>query len=69
MKAIIKWTNKYSNESGYVADVSAKEKCFHNTFEKGGAKLYASESSAKKVIATLEKYGEGENNNFEVVAV
>ena len=37
----IKWTNKFSNETGYVASVSAKNKCFVNTFDKNEAKEYS----------------------------
>lgn len=35
---IIKWTNKYSNETGYVASLSTKNECFINTFEEENAK-------------------------------
>lgn len=68
MKFIIKWTNKWSNEIGYVGSVVAKDKCFHNS-DYDGAKRYANENAAQKAIATLIKYGEAENNNFEVIAV
>lgn len=64
----IKWTNKYSNESGYVASVSAKNKCFVNTFEKSEAKEY-SEKAVKGLMTKLESYNETENNTFEVIPV
>jgi hypothetical protein len=65
---IIKWTNKYSNETGYVASLSTKNKCFNNTFEKSEAKQY-SEKAVASLMAKLESYNETENNIFEVIPV
>ena len=62
----IKWTNKYSGETGYVESVSSKNRCFINTPNKKDAKSY-SEKSVKGILTKLESYGETENNNFEVV--
>lgn len=64
---ILKWTNKYSGETGYVESVSTKEKHFNNTFEKESAKTYKTESAAKKIIASLTAMGEADNNDFEVM--
>ena len=64
---ILKWTNKYSGETGYVASVSAKDKCFVNTFNKDEAKVYKSESVARRMITSLQTYGEAEQNTFEIV--
>lgn len=66
MKVIIKWTNRYSKETGYVGSVSAKNRCFYNSDETG-AKIYTSEKSARKEIMTLTEYGEAQNNDFEVL--
>lgn len=63
----IKWTNKYSGETGFVESISSKENCFYNTYEQAKAKQYKSASVAKRMISTLTLYGEAENNNFEVV--
>lgn len=65
---IIKWINKYSGETGYVASVSTKNRCFVNTFDADMAKGY-SEKAVKGIISKLESYGEAENNDFEVVSV
>lgn len=65
---IIKWTNKFSNETGYVASVSTKNSCFINTFEQSEAKQY-SEKSMKTIMAKLESYHETDNNYFEVIPV
>ena len=62
----IKWTNKYSGETGYVESVSSKNKCFVNTFEKKEAKEY-SEKAVKGILTKLDSYNETENNTFEVV--
>ena len=65
---IIKWTNKYSNETGYVASISTKNECFINTFEQSEAKRY-SEKSVKGMMTKLESYHETDDNDFEVVTV
>ncbi len=64
----IKWTNKYSNESGYVASISTKEKCFINTFDENEAKAY-SEKAVKGIMTKLESYHETDDNVFEVIPV
>ena len=65
---IIKWTNKYSNESGYVASISTKNECFINTFEQSEAKRY-SEKSVKGMLTKLESFHETDDNDFEVITV
>ena len=65
---IIKWTNKYSNETGYVASISTKNECFINTFEQSEAKRY-SEKSVKGMMTKLESYHETDDNDFEVITV
>jgi hypothetical protein len=63
---VLKWTNKYSGESGYVAQVSTKNRSFVNTFDAAEAKEY-SEKSVKGILTKLESFGETEDNIFEVV--
>ena len=65
---IIKWTNKYSNETGYIASLSTKNNCFVNTFEQDNAKRY-SEKSVPGIMKKLEAYHETDNNDFEVIAL
>ena len=65
---IIKWTNKYSNETGFVASLSTKNECFINTFEQENARRY-SEKSVPGIMKKLEAYHETDNNNFEYIAV
>ncbi len=65
---IIKWTNKYSNETGYVASLSTKNECFINTFEEENAKRY-SEKSVAGIMKKLEAYNETEDNDFEVITL
>ena len=64
---IIRWTNNYSNEQGYVKSIDTKEKHFVNTFDAAEAKVYKTESSAKCAVKKLIGYGEGENNIFEII--
>ncbi|MBO5435112.1 hypothetical protein J6A31_04750 [bacterium] len=63
---IIKWTNKFSGETGYVESISSKEKHFNNTFDAAFAKKYKTASVAQRMILTLAKYGEADNNDFAV---
>ena len=63
---VLKWTNKYSGETGYVASVSTKEQCFVNTFNMDEAKRY-SEKAVAGSMKKLEAYHETENNDFEVI--
>lgn len=65
---ILKWTNKYSGETGYVKSISAKEKHFENTYDITEAKQYKTASVANRMIASLVAYGEADNNDFEVIA-
>ena len=59
---IIKWTNKYSNETGYVASLSTKNKCFNNTFEKSDTtKLspspFSHEQRLQRALEYIDKHG------------
>ena len=63
---VLKWTNKYSGDTGYVASLSTKSQCFVNTFDMGEAKRY-SEKAVKGILTKLENYHETDNNIFEVV--
>jgi hypothetical protein len=63
---VLKWTNKYSGETGYVASMSAKEQCFINTFSKEEAKRY-SENAVKGIMTKFESYHETDNNDFEAI--
>ncbi len=63
----IKWTNKFSQETGFVQSISAKEKHFNNTFVEGEAKEYKTATAAKAAIAKLVSYGEADMNEFAVV--
>jgi hypothetical protein len=65
---IIKWTNKFSNETGYVASLSTKNKCFYNTFEQSEAKHY-SEKSVTSLMKMLDSFHETDDNSFEVITV
>lgn len=63
----IQWTNKYSNEQGYVKSISKAKKCFMNTFDVEQAREFKTEAAAQKTIDALIEMGEGLNNNFAVV--
>ncbi len=63
----LKWTNKYSLESGYVKRVMKVKGHFENTANQAEAKKYRSEKMALKDIEVLTDIGEAQNNVFEVV--
>ena len=65
---IIKWTNKYSQETGFVKTISKAKNCFMNTFDAAEARVFKSEKDAQKAIAALTEMGEAENNIFTVEA-
>ena len=63
---VLKWTNKYSGETGYVASVSTTAPCFVNTYDIEQEQRY-SEKAVKGILTKLENYHETDNNIFEVV--
>lgn len=63
----LKWTNKYSQETGYVKRVMKSKGFFVNTAEQEDAKKYRNETMARKDIEILTDIGEAENNIFEPV--
>ena len=64
----IRWTNKFSQETGFVKTVSKAKNCFMNTFDASEARVFKSEKDAEKAIAVLTEMGEAENNIFTVEA-
>lgn len=69
MAKIIKWTNKFSGEQGYVQSVVKAEGHFVNTYDAAEAKVYKRQSDVTRALNTLAEIGEGENNNFEVLDI
>ena len=65
---IIKWTNKYSQETGFVKTISKAKNCFMNTFDAAEARVFKTQKDADKAIAQLTEMGEAENNVFTVEA-
>jgi hypothetical protein len=62
----IRWTNKFSQETGFVKNVSKAKKCFINTFDESEARVFKNEKEAEKAIAALTEMGEEENNIFTI---
>lgn len=62
----IRWTNKFSQETGFVKTVSKAKNCFMNTFDATEARIFKSEKEAQKAIAVLTEMGEAENNIFSI---
>ena len=60
----LKWTNKYSGETGYVGTVSKKKGYFTNEPDMLKAKRYVTYAAINNDLETLKSFGEFENNNF-----
>lgn len=69
MKVVLKWTNKYSQETGYVAKIAKSKGYFENTEIVAEARKFRSVKEAENAIVTLVELGEAENNNFAAVEV
>ena len=67
MAKVIKWTNKYSNEQGYVMSAKKADGHFVNTYDVAEAKTFTRQCDIVRTLNTLEEIGECENNTFEVV--
>lgn len=68
MKCVLKWTNKYSQETGYVGKVLKTKGHFVNAECKAEAKKYPSENAAIKDVVILNDMGEADANIFHVIA-
>jgi hypothetical protein len=64
---IIKWTNIYSGEIGYVQMIRHTKGHFVNTSDKAMARKYRSHADAQKAIETLISIGEGQSNVFTIL--
>lgn len=67
MAKVIAWTNKFSQETGFVKTISKKKGYFENTFEKEDARKFRSDKEANNALAQLTELGEDEKNDFTVV--
>lgn len=69
MAKIIRWTNKYSEEQGYVQSIIKAEGHFVNTYDPAEAKVYKRQSDITKALNVLALIGEGDNNYFDVIDI
>lgn len=63
-RKVLKWTNKYSGETGYVGTVSKKKGYFTNEPDVLKAKKYVTDAAINNDLETLKLFGEFENNDF-----
>lgn len=63
-RKVLKWTNKYSGETGYVGSVSKKKDYFTNEPDTLKTKRYVTDTAINNDLETLKSFGEFENNNF-----
>lgn len=63
---IIRWTNKYSGEQGFVKKLNHKEGYFENTFDPSEAlSVSAKKGVAARTITLLDKYCS--DNTYEAI--
>ena len=63
-RRVLKWTNKYSGETGYVGTVSKKKGYFTSEPDMLKAKRYVTDAAINNDLETLKSFGEFENNDF-----
>ena len=63
-RRILKWTNKYSGETGYVGTVSKKKGYFTSEPDMLKAKRYVTDAAINNDLEILKSFGEFENNDF-----
>lgn len=68
-KIVLKWTNRFSKETGYVKSICVSERHFVNTDQIEKARNFQYDATCKKALAQLEEFGEAVNNTFEVLYV
>lgn len=69
MAKVIKWTNRFSGEQGYVQSIVKAEGHFVNTYEAAEAKTFNRQSDITRALNTLSAIGECEDNDFEAVEI
>lgn len=62
----IKWTNKWSGDTGFVKSINSKKKEFENTFNESEAKVF-NKSAITRTIKQLDAYCDW--NTYEAVTV
>lgn len=65
----LKWTNKFSGETGYVGSIAKSKGYFVNAATAEEARSFRSDKEVATAIQTLTELGEAENNVFEVEEV
>ena len=63
----IKWTNRWSGETGFVKSIEADH--FVNTYDQAEGCNYRCRRDADKAIRQLVDCGEATNNDFEVISL
>ena len=62
----IKWTNKWSGDTGFVKSINSKKKEFENTFNESEAKVF-NKSVITRTIKQLDSYCDW--NTYEAIVV
>jgi hypothetical protein len=63
-KTVLKWTNRFSGEEGFVKSVLPSRGYFVNTFDVVDAKAYKGPKDIMNDLELLRKFGEFDNNMF-----
>lgn len=64
MAKVIRWTNNFSGETGFVKKISKAKGYFENTFVKEEARKFISDKQIATALVQLAELKEDENNTF-----
>lgn len=63
------WQNKWSGEKGYVKVVRESRGYFESTYDVNEARKFKSVRECEEALAILERIGETQNNDFQIIEV
>lgn len=67
MTKIIRWTNKYSNEQGYVMTAKKADGHFVSTTDASLAKTFARQCDVVRTLNLLADMSDAEDNLYEAI--
>ena len=69
MAKVLKWTNRYSGEQGFVQSIVKAEGHFVNTSDVAEAKIFSRQCDVTRALNVLAGIGEADENVFEAVEI
>lgn len=69
MAKVLKWTNHFSGEQGFVQSIVKAEGHFVNTYDVAEAKVFNRQCDITRALNVLALIGETADNDFEAVEI